>query len=235
MCTGFIKKGKDIIYGFNMDMPDGLWDFKIYPEKDKFYIGIKYKGRVYKTHGVNANGQFGNMPYMNALDHGKYRRGKDFHRLDLLVNDYISGKINFNTIEDLCNESTIVNVPNCSMHSLFGDNKGNILLVEPGFNALKRLGNYAVISNFPILMDPESLDPKMMGWYGIDRYNKAEEMLKKSSDSFNLDDAMKVLESVSQDDIAPTKVSFVYSVNTNTVRYVINRDFKHINEYQLKK
>ncbi len=63
MCTGFIKRGRDIFFGFNMDLSDGLWDFQVYPKKDMFYVGIKVNGKVYKTHGVNSSGQFANMPY----------------------------------------------------------------------------------------------------------------------------------------------------------------------------
>ena len=77
MCTGFIKKGKDITFGFSMDLPDGLWDFKIYPKKDIFYIGIRVKGKIYKVHGVNSKGQFANMPYMNAPECRKYRKEKN--------------------------------------------------------------------------------------------------------------------------------------------------------------
>jgi len=28
MCTGFVHKGKDRICGFNMDLPDGMLDWK---------------------------------------------------------------------------------------------------------------------------------------------------------------------------------------------------------------
>ena len=44
MCTGFIKKGNDVVFGFNMDLSDGLWDFKVYPKKDMFYVGFKVGG-----------------------------------------------------------------------------------------------------------------------------------------------------------------------------------------------
>ena len=76
MCTGFIKKGKDIVFGFNMDLPDGLWDFQVYPEKDVFYVGMKVNGRVWRSHGVNARGNFANMPYMNAPERGKIPEGR---------------------------------------------------------------------------------------------------------------------------------------------------------------
>ena len=233
MCTGFIKKGKDITFGFNVDLPDGLWDFKIYPKKDMFYVGIKVKGKIYKVHGVNSQGQFANMPYMNAMECGKYRRGKDCQRLDLLVNDYISGKRDFQDIERTVTAYNIVNVPECSMHTLFGDAKGHMLLVEPGFKAVQLSGDYAVISNFPILEKPENLMPEKFGWYGMDRYQTTEEMLRQADDSFGLAEGMKVLEAVSQTQYAPTRVSFVYSVNTNTVRYAMDRNFAEAQEYRL--
>ena len=233
MCTGFIKQGKDTIFGFNMDLPDGLWDFKVYPKKDMFYVGIKVNGKVYKTHGVNAKGQFANMPYMNAPECGKYRRGKDYRRLDLLVNDYISGKLDYQDVRKITETKIIVNVPECSMHTLFGDSNGHMLLVEPGFKAEEQTGDHSVISNFPILEKPENLVPENDGWYGVDRYQKAEDMLAKADASFGLTEGMKVLEAVSQTLYAPTRVSFVYSVNTHTVRYALERNYTDAKEYQL--
>lgn len=233
MCTGFIKKGKDTIFGFNMDLPDGLWDFKLYPRKDMFYVGIKVKGKIYKTHGVNSRGQFADMPYMNAMGCGQYRRGKAYQRLDLLVDGYIAGKLNCQDVAEACRTHTIVNVPDCSMHTLFGDAEGRMLLVEPGFEAVELKGDHAVISNFPVLEKPEKLLPENFDWYGVDRYRKAQEMLRQADDSFGLEEGMAVLEAVSQTQHAPTRVSFVYSVNTNSVRYVLERDFSQAKEYRL--
>ena len=41
MCTGFVRRGKDVICGFNMDINIGAFDYDVYAEPDKFYIGIK--------------------------------------------------------------------------------------------------------------------------------------------------------------------------------------------------
>ena len=30
MCTGFVRKGKDLIYGFNLDIDPNVWSFDIY-------------------------------------------------------------------------------------------------------------------------------------------------------------------------------------------------------------
>lgn len=233
MCTGFIKKGKDVVFGFNMDLPEGLWDFKVYPRKDLFFIGMKVKGRVWKTHGVNAKGQFANMPYMNAPERGQYRRGRDVQRLDLLVNDYLAGRLDYDAARAITGAKQIVNVPMCSMHSLFGDAEGRMLLVEPGFSALELTGDYAVISNFPLQEALEKLDPKLEGWYGRDRQRKAEELLAQADEAFDLQQAMEVLQAVSQTQNAPTRVSFAYSVNSRSLRYALERDFAHAIEYQL--
>lgn len=234
MCTGFIRKGKDIIFGFNMDLPDGLWDFQVYPKKDMFYVGIRVGRKIYKVHGVNALGQFGNMPYMNDMERGKYRRGKEYRRLDLLVHNYIGGKLDYRSLLEEAGTHRIVNLPDCSMHTLFGDAQGHMLLAEPGFAAKELTGDYAVISNFPIQEKPEDLVPEKYGWYGMDRYRTAEEILRQAGGSFGLAEGMKVLEAVSQVQYAPTRVSFVYSVNTHMLRYALERDFAGAKEYRLR-
>ena len=233
MCTGFIKKGRDIVFGFNMDLPDGLWDFRVCPKKDMFYVGIRVNGKLCKIHGVNAKGQFADMPYMNAPECGKYRRGREYRRLDLLVNDYIAGKLDYQDLRRITETKRIVNVPACSMHTLFGDGEGHMLLVEPGFQAVELTGDHSVISNFPILDRPENRDPAYAAWYGEDRYRTAEELLARSDEAFGLPEAMRVLEAVSQSQNAPTRVSFVYSVRTRTLRYALERNFKDAKEYRL--
>ncbi len=119
------------------------------------------------------------------------------------------------------------------MHTLFGDSRDHMLLVEPGFEPVELTGDYAVISNFPVLEKPENLLPEKSGWYGIDRYHTAEKFPFQADDSFGLAEGMKVLESVSQAQYARTRVSFVYSATTNTVRYALERNFAEAKEYQL--
>jgi hypothetical protein len=233
MCTGFIKKGKDIVFGFNMDLPDGLWDFQVYPEEHSFFVGMKVDGWVWKTHGVNALGNFANLPYMNAPERGQYQSGSEYQRLDLLVDGYLAGELDYAAVRRITEAKQIVNVPQCSMHSLFGDAEGRMLLVEPGFSALDLQGDFSVISNFPLQEDPKNLDPKLEGWYGRDRQRKAEELLATAGEAFDLQQAMEVLEAVSLTRNAPTRVSFAYSVNTRRLRYALERSFADAKEYQL--
>ncbi len=234
MCTGFIKKGEDIVFGYNLDLPDELWDFRVCPKKDAFYVGIKVKGRIYKTHGVSARGQFAVLPYMNAPACGPYRRGRAYRRLDLLVNDYIAGKLDYRELRRVTGEKQIVNAPGCSMHALFGDAEGHMLLVEPGLGAAELPGDFAVVGNFPIRLDPALRDPALEAWYGVDRYQKAEALLAQADKTFGLAEGMRVLEAVSLSEGAPTRVSFVYSVRTQTLRWALDRNFAEAKEYRLR-
>ena len=216
---GFIHRGDDIIYGFNFDIPDGMWDYKVYKERGAFYVGIKAGGRLYRVHGVTASGNFANLPYMNAPECGEYRRGKEFCRLDLLVDGYLRQKIDYDGVLETVKRRSVVNSPGCSMHSLFGDARGNMLLVEPGLGYREIKDKYALVCNFPIMQDKDSLHPELECWYGFDRYERAKEILDSSGGSFTLEDGMRVLGAAWQTEGAPTRVSFVYSVGTKTVVY----------------
>ena len=233
MCTGFIHKGNDIIYGFNMDLPDGLWEFRVYERPDMFYIGIRGNDKVYRVHGVNGDGSFGCLPYMNAPECGPYQRGRGYRRIDLLNHDYISGG-SYGELLACAQTMKIVNLPDCSMHGLYGDAQGRMLLVEPGLGWQELAGRYAVISNFPLLMKPEDLVPERYGWYGVDRYETVRDMLEKADESFGLSEGMEVLKAVRQEKYAPTRVSFVYSVGQRRVRYALEGDFEHTRELELR-
>lgn len=67
---------------------------------------------------------------------------------------------------------------------------------------------------------------------GDDRFERADEQLKKQNDNFSVADAFNVLNSVRQEGLWATRVSFVYSVKENRVYYVLNNDFKNITEYR---
>ena len=79
-------------------------------------------------------------------------------------------------------------------------------------------------------MNPEITRPYIV--FGDDRFERADEQLKKQNDNFSVTDAFHVLNAVSQEGLWATRVSFVYSVKENRVYYVLNNDFKNITEYQ---
>lgn len=232
MCTGFVFRGSDIVSGFNMDLADGAWEYKVYAKPDMFFIGIKAGSTVYKTHGVNSRGSFAVLPYMNAPERGVYSRGRDVKRIDLLVNDCIAGKLSLTDIKRICAENRIVNVPNLSMHSLLADGDGNALLVEAGLGCYEPTGRFAAISNFPLLEKTADLSAP---WYGKDRYDTACAMLQDAGDAFSVNDALKLLAAVKQEGEWPTRVSFVYSRNENAVYYALDRDFSAIKRHAFTK
>lgn len=230
MCTGFVRKGKDLIYGFNLDIDPNIWSFDIYKTKKYFTIGITVGSTTYFTHGVNANGNFGNLPYMNGVQQN-YRKGIKKQRIDLLNDKYIRGKYNYNDVLDIVNTKTLINIPNANMHSLICDADGNVVLLEPGYGNKIVKSKYAVISNFPILT---KLDDYSNPFFGKDRYDIATQVLKESKSSFSVNDALDLLNKCKQEGKWGTKVSFVYSKNNNTVYYCLNGDFKKVLQHKFE-
>ena len=41
MCTGFVRKGKDVIVGFNMDINIGAIDYDVIANNEQFYVRVK--------------------------------------------------------------------------------------------------------------------------------------------------------------------------------------------------
>ena len=225
MCTGFIKKGNDLLFGFNLDIDPTVWRFGLYKTPDYFTVGIKVGSTLYFTHGVSKEGHFANLPYMNDSDNGKYRAVKNKERIDLLSDRYIRNKYSFDDVMNIVGTKTIVNIPNGSMHSLIGDAEGHILLVEPGYGFKEITDDYAVITNFPLLIE---LDDYSSPFYGKDRYDTAVGILSAGGDSFTASDGMKLLSNVKQEGQWATRISFVYSQNEHTVYYCMEGDFDKI-------
>ena len=233
MCTGFIHRGRDTVFGFNMDLGDGIWPYKVYTEPDGFYVGVMGQDQLYRIHGVNGNGQFANLPYMNAPELGQYAEGPDHYRIDQLVSDYIRGETTYSDVLNLVRTKKIVNLPNLSMHSLIGDADGHVLLVETGLGGKELTEKNAVISNFSLLQDPLEIRDEIRGWYGFDRYETVRSMLEEAGDDLSLSDGLKILKAAQQTQYAPTRVSFVYSVNRHTVEYVLEREWDQPQTYEL--
>lgn len=229
MCTAIAKKGNDTIFGYNLDIDPSVWNFKLRKTPTLFSVVIKVGSTSYCTHGVNNKGQFANLPYMNGAE-GSLGVGQNRYRLDLLVDRYIKGILLYDDVVKTVRLKTIVNLPNNSMHSLFGDKDGHILLVEPGLGFKEYKENFAVVSNFPLLVLPESFDNQ---FYGKDRYDKAVDVLSNSGKSFSVSEALSLLESVKQTGQWGTRLSFVYSKNENTVYYCEDGNFHDIHKWPL--
>ena len=96
-----------------------------------------------------------------------------------------------------------------------------IILTRPAVEAGEKLGFL-----------PGDLTPEKFGYYGVDRYETALNMIGKAGEGFTTEDALAVLDAVKQVQWAPTQVSFVYSQNENRVYYTLQHDFNHIRIHQ---
>lgn len=228
LCTSFVRKGNDIICGFNFDAPEGLWDYKINCQKNLFFVGIKFAGTLYHVHGVTSEGKYACLPYMNDPEKGKYNRKKNAQRIDLLVDRYLTGEYSYEDVLELNRTKEVINTPSSSMHAHFLSPDGRLLLVEPGLGHMEILGNYDIITNFPMM---ETLDDLSKPWYGKDRYEIGKKILADSHDDFSVQDGLSLLEKTKQEGLWATKVSFVYSKRDNAVYFCKNGDFSNITKH----
>lgn len=224
MCTAIAKKGNDLIYGFSLDINPAEWNFDLYKTESCFTVVIKTGNTLYFTHGVNKNGNFGNVPYMNGQPFNA-PGGAEKAQIDLLTDGYIRGRYTYGDIERIVCTKTVVSPPAVTMHSLFGSGNGDFLIVEPGYGYQKVKDSFAVIANFPVLT---VLGDYSNPFYGKDRYDKAFSILNKSGNDFSVTDALHLLNEVKQGGPWGTRVSFVYSGNENAVYYFLNGDASEI-------
>lgn len=230
MCTAIAFKGNDLIYGFNLDIDPNVWQYSIQKTKSVFAIGITVGKTTYYVHGVNKNGQFGNVPYMNGEPFTP-PRGVRRERIDLMNDRYIRGKYSFKDIEEILRTKAVVNIPAATMHSLIGSGAGDFLIVEPGYGYKRIEENFAVLTNFPTLT---TLSDDTNPFYGKDRYDKAQAVLSEAGADFSAEDALRLLSETTQDGQWATRVSFVYSRKQDAVFYFLNGDSSRIEKHILE-
>lgn len=224
MCTAIAFKGNDLFFGFNLDIDPAVWQFSVRRSKDYFAVGITAGKTTYLVHGINKNGNFGNVPYMNGEDI-PVPKGLRRERIDLMSDRYIRGKYAFADIEEILRTRAVTNIPAATMHSLIGSGAGDLLIVEPGYGSKQVRENYAVLTNFPVLTAlPDYGNP----FYGKDRYDRAATVLSKAKADFSAEDALRLLDETKQTGQWGTRVSFVWSRNRNTVYYFLDGDSTQI-------
>lgn len=224
MCTAIAFKGNDLIYGFNLDIDPEVWKFSIYKTKSVFALGVTVGKTTYFVHGVNRDGHFGNVPYMNG-ESFSVPRGVRRERIDLLNDRYIRGKYSFADVGEILRTRTLTCIPEAMMHSLIGSPSGDFIIVEPGCGSRRVEENYAVLTNFPTLTKlPDYANP----FYGKDRYDAALAALSGAGRDFSAEDALRVLYDARQTGQWGTRVSFVYSRSRGAVEYFLNGDMNHI-------
>lgn len=230
MCTRFVYNGDNTVVGFNFDIDLSVWTHTVIAEKDRFFIGIKMPdNRYHSFHGINRNGNVGTLLYVNGNKNGEYCDGEGYITVADLTESYIKGEILFEDVLGIVQNKKIVYAKDATMQAMLSDNNGRVLIIEPGIGYRLEKTKYSLITNYSVL-NPEITRPYIVS--GDDRFERANEQLKKQNDNFSVADAFNVLNSVRQEGLWATRVSFVYSVKDNRVYYVLNNDFKNITEYQ---
>ena len=251
MCTAFAIRGRDVICGFNLDLPDGAWRWNVHAEPDSFYVTMtipegsslfeqfvslshQFPSAECRAQGVDAHGRFAVMLNVMEGKRGLFRADADALQLSQLVEEYQTGKRSFDEVIAALNTHDVLNLPGHTHHALFADAQGRFLIAEPGSGYIVVRDRFAVNSNFALLDLPADLTPERWSYYGKDRYDTAMRMLRDSGDDFTVQDAFSILRAVQQTKYAPTRVSFVYSRNENAVYYTLERDFDHITRLALE-
>ena len=230
MCTAIAFKGKDLLYGFNLDIDPAVWNWSLHKTKKLFAVGITVGKTTYYVHGINRTGHFGNVPYMNG-EVLPVPKGARRERIDIMSDRYIRGKYSFKDVEEILRTKAVVNYPSATMHSLIGNECGDFLIVEPGYGVKNVSENFAVLTNFPTLTElPDYSNP----FYGKDRYDHALSVLKEAEEDFSAEDALQLLHETRQEGPWGTRISFVWSRNSDTVRYFLNGDISRIEAHPFR-
>lgn len=226
MCTRFVYNGIDKIVGFNFDIDLSVWDHTVITEENRFYIGIKMPDGMYHSfHGINKNGNVGTLLYVHGNENARYIESEDCITISELTEKFIKAEISFDKALDIVKKKKIIYAPDATMQAMLSDKKGRVLIIEPGIGYRYEQENFSLITNYSILK-PDITKPYIVS--GDTRYEVAKELLAGYDKDFSVNDAFKVLKSVSQKDLWATRVSFVYSTEKNKVYYVLNNDFSNV-------
>ena len=81
---------------------------------------------------------------------------------------------------------------------MLSDKYGRVLIIEPGLGYRLEQTRYSLITNYSVLR-PEITKPYIVP--GDDRFERADEQLKKCGDNFSVVEAFHILKSVKQEGI----------------------------------
>ena len=233
MCTCFIDRREDLIIAMNFDNNGMAFELDT-KNPSIFSIVTDTKMGKVPSFGINKNGIFVNNLCVDSNGKGLYKRKSKTVNLNIyLIKELLYEEIKMDNFEEYLKTMEIVNAPNICTHNFITDKKGNVYIIEPGRGNIKngiKESEYYVMTNFSII---DFNGGKKYTDYGIDRYNKANNMLKKL-EKIDVKEAFKILEKVKQEGEWNTDFSMVYSKNKKTVYYCYKSNFNEIMEYKFK-
>ncbi|MGN1398940.1 MAG: hypothetical protein ACI4WG_02955 [Erysipelotrichaceae bacterium] len=228
MCTSIVSNINKTIVGFNLDLLE--MQHQVVCEDDKVTVSVFDKEQGWlPLFGGNNRGDFITMPTCwpfdarsNPVDENCY----DIIHLDI---DLLLKKRTFEQTKEIVATNPIYSVSGVTFQAQLSDGQGNVLQIIPGqgyryFSKPK----YAVMTNF----SPIKGDSQTHPWMGLDRYQKAEEILAKA-DHFDVVDCFELLKQTAQI-VCPTVVSIVFDVEAKTIYYCQDRQFDKIEKKILR-
>lgn len=230
MCTSIVVNKKKTIVGWNLDILD--MEYRVRPTDTGIFIEINdAKEGWLPLFGANSRGDFVGMPTCWPFDErsNPKQNNQNGNNIIMLNIDLLLQKKTFQEIKSIADEEEIFSVPGVTFMSALSDKDGNVLYIVPGQGTLYfEKPQYKVMTNF----SPFKQNSQQHPWMGWDRYIKAETLLKKATDDFDVNDCFSVLKEVSQT-ICPTVVSMVYDVTEKTVHWCQNRQWKKVNNCKI--
>lgn len=228
MCTSVVVNKKKTIVGWNLDL--AAMEHRIRSDKNGVYIEVNDAAEGWMPlFGANSRGDFVGMPTCWPSDSRSDPKGEAGENIILLDIDLLLQKKTLNEVRETAENKPVFSIPGLTFMAALSDADGNVLHIVPGQGCIYyEKPEYKVLTNFSPFKKETELHP----WMGLDRYEKAMEILRASSDDFGVDDCFDLLRKVSQT-VCPTVVSMVFDVGERTVYWCENREWgsvrtKHI-------
>jgi len=226
MCTSIVVNKSKTIVGFNFDNPG--WKYKIFVNSSAFYIAVLADVSFWDPIiGCNFRGDFVNLPGMNpGVKDGEYVEGRGHFFIDRENAKVLMGKRTFMELAELVKTNPIINEPGCSLQAQDSDAEGNVLQIFPGlgYRFISKPA-FSVLTNFQLMNEEKEHHP----WAGVDRYDRANQILKYATADFGVKDMFAILKAVCQPSGgAPTAVSLVFDVTKRTIYWCENREWGRI-------
>lgn len=229
MCTSFISNRNKTIVGFNLDVLD--MEYRVSENDGSVTIDINDSNEGWMPlFGANNDGNFVGMPTCWPYDERSNPIDSSNINIINLDIDLLTKKKTFNETKEIVLTNRICSIPNTTFMSSISDVNGNILHIVPGQGyKYYEKPKYKVLTNF----SPFKMDKEIHPWMGLDRYNKATNILDNANDDFDVNDCFNLLKDVSQT-ICPTVVSIVYDVTDKKVYWCEKQRWDSIQKKEFK-
>ena len=228
MCTSITVNRNKTIIGWNLDILD--MEYRISQTDEGVYIEINDATEGWlPLFGANARGDFVGMPTCWPYDDRSDPKDGDVNVIMLDI-DLLLQKKTLQEIRTVAESGAVCSVPGLTFMSALSDRDGNVLYIVPGQGYLyKERPDHSILTNF----SPFRHDTEKHPWMGLDRYEKAEKMLKEAGEDFGVKDCFEVLKAVAQE-VCPTVVSMVFEPSEKTVYWCENREWNRIHSRVLE-